>query len=252
MSAVHLLGYGVSSASLESCSHDMLAWILRGSHCKAASFFNPHSYAVAKSDQRFASALRASEWLLPDGVGVALACGAIARRPVARITGSDLFFRLNEDMNHVGGLRVFFIGSTPQVLGTICDKYSRQYPKIQIVGCHAPPFESDMSEQAFAACLQAISHAAPDVVYVGMTAPKQEVWIARAGLAMPAKVALGIGAVFDYYAGRRSRASALTRAFGLEWLVRLAADPLRMWRRTLVSAPLFVRDVLWERHEPHG
>lgn len=62
MSAVHLLGYGVSSASLESCSHDMLAWILRGSHCKAASFFNPHSYAVAKSDQRFASALRASTW----------------------------------------------------------------------------------------------------------------------------------------------------------------------------------------------
>lgn len=252
MSTVYLLGYGVSRASLETCSRDILAWILQGSHCKAASFFNPHSYAVSKANPRFASALRASQWLLPDGVGVALACGVIARRPVARITGSDLFFRLNEDMNRVGGLKVFFIGSTSQVLATIRDKYARQYPEVQIVGCHAPPFEADMSEQSFAACLQAISHASPDVVYVGMTAPKQEVFIARAGLAMPAKVALGIGAVFDYYAGRRSRASALTRAFGLEWLVRLAADPLRMWRRTLVSAPLFVRDVLWERHEPHG
>lgn len=248
MSAVKLLGYEVSGAPLQAICDDILAWVRQGSQCKAVSCLNPHSYAVAKYDHRFASALRASDWLLPDGVGVAMACGAIARRPFARVTGSDLFYRLNECMDRVGGLRVFFIGSTPEVLALILDRYAAQYPGVALVGCHAPPFEREMSEQALADCLQAVERAAPDVIYVGMTAPKQEVFIDRAREALPAKVAIGVGAVFDYYAGRRSRASAMTRALGLEWLVRLAAEPSRMWRRTLVSAPVFVRDVLWERH----
>lgn len=249
MSTVNLLGYEVSGASLDASCDDILAWVRQGSHCKAISCLNPHSYAVAKYDPRFASALRMSDWLLPDGVGVAMACGAIAGRPFPRITGSDLFSHLNERMDRVGGLKVFFIGSTTEVLGLIRGKYAAQYPGVALVGCHAPPFEGEMSERALADCIQAVARAAPDVIYVGMTAPKQEVFIARAREAFPAKVAIGIGAVFDYYAGQRTRASALTRALGLEWLARLAAEPSRMWRRTLVSAPLFVRDVLWARHE---
>jgi len=248
MSAVKLLGYEVSGASLQANCDNILAWVRHGTHCKAVSCLNPHSYAVAKYDPRFASALRTSDWLLPDGVGVAMACGAIAGRPFPRVTGSDLFFRLNDGMNRIGGLKVFFIGSTPEVLAVILDKYAAQYPGVTLVGGHAPPFEQEMSEQALADCIEAVAHAAPDVIYVGMTAPKQEVFIARAREALPAKLALGVGAVFDYYSGQRSRASAMTRALGLEWLVRLAAEPARMWRRTLVSAPLFVRDVLWERH----
>lgn len=249
MSSVHLMGYSVSSMPLQTCSAEILEWVRHGTHCKSISCLNPHSYAVAKYEPRFASALRTSDWLLPDGTGVALACGAITGRRLPRITGSDLFYRLSEDMNRVGDIKVFFIGSTPQVLARICEQYALQFPNVKVVGCHAPPFESEMSDRAFADCVRAVSLASPDVLYVGMTAPKQEIFIARARGALPVKAALGIGAVFDYYSGRRTRPSAWVRSLGLEWLARLAAEPSRMWRRTLVSAPVFVRDLLLQRHE---
>jgi N-acetylglucosaminyldiphosphoundecaprenol N-acetyl-beta-D-mannosaminyltransferase len=205
---------------------------------------NPHSLVVARGDTEFREALDAASAVVADGVGCKWGA-ALSGTPVGpRITGSDFFEAMMSSLNKARG-RAFFFGSSNEVLVKLVERVNRNFPQIT-AGTLSPPF-GQWSEEENSEMIDRILQFAPDVLWVGMTAPKQEKWVARNSARLPIPVIGSIGAVFDYYAGVTRRAPPWVCDLGLEWLYRLPREPKRLWRRTVVSAPLFLLLVLRDR-----
>jgi N-acetylglucosaminyldiphosphoundecaprenol N-acetyl-beta-D-mannosaminyltransferase len=202
--------------------------------------FNPHSYAVAKDSPSFESALKASTWLVPDGSGVLLASKILGAGIRVRITGSDVFRGLLDRLNNEGGRSVFFLGSTQETLEKIKRKMSIDYPNVQVAGVYSPPFQSAWSKEEVDQMVAAVNQAKPDVLWVAMTAPKQELWIFQNSERLDIRFAAAVGAAFDFYVGNIKRSPVVFQKLGLEWLPRFLQEPRRLWRRMFISAPVFM------------
>ncbi len=209
---------------------------------------NPHSLEVARADAAFAAALHAADLLVPDGVGMVLASRILGGRIRARVTGSDIFLGLNAALSARGGTSCFFLGSTDENLAAIRDRMAADFPGVRVAGVYSPPFRDEFTDADDAAMVAAVNAAAPDVLWVGMTALKQEKWLHR-NLAQleTVRFAAAVGAVFDFYTGRVRRSHPAFRRLGLEWLPRLLRQPRRLWRRNFVSNPRFLMRVIWQR-----
>lgn len=238
-----MLGYRVEARQLDACMVEILSWVRAGGRCRWLACMNPHSYVVARGDPAFASALRSADWLVPDGVGIVLASRILGGRISDRITGSDVFEGLHRRLDEAGGGRVFFLGASESTLVAIRERMARDHPSIEVVGTCSPPFRPAYSPAEVDAMVAAVNAASPDVLWVGLTAPKQEKWLHANAPRLEAPFAAAVGAVFDFYAGRVKRSHPWFQRAGLEWLPRLLQEPRRLWRRMLVSAPLFLLDV---------
>jgi len=197
---------------------------------------NPHSLVVAETDETFRRALQACSAVVADGSGVTFA-GRLLRIDVGpRITGTDFFLGMMRQLDRIGG-KAFFLGSVDPVLERVKQRLAREFPRVTVETL-SPPFGVWSAEQQ--ADVMAKIHASrPDVLWVGMTAPKQEKWIHAHAAECDVPVIGAIGAVFDYYAGTIRRAPQWICHLGFEWLYRLLGEPKRLWRRTLISGPQF-------------
>jgi len=225
----------------------MSDWIRSGSRLRWLACFNPHSYVVAKRNDDFGRALRDADWLIPDGVGVVLASRLIPPRIPDRITGWDVFHGVSAALANEEGRKVFFLGSTEATLSAIRERMARDYPALKVAGTYSPPFSTSYGDSEIDRIIEVVNSARPDVLWVGLTAPKQELLLHRIRDRLDVKFAGAIGAVFDFYAGNVRRSSRAFQRLGLEWLPRLVQEPRRLWRRMFVSAPIFVWDVVRER-----
>lgn len=212
-----------------------------------------YSYVVAQRDDYFAKALVNCDYLMPDGAGIVMACRWLKAKsqPKERIAGWDLFVfemqRLNENHNENGKRRVMFLGSSEKVLALIRERASMDYPNLEVV-TYSPPYKPEFSDEDNRAMIQAINEANPDLLWIGMTAPKQEKWTYRHWDELNIHCHCGtIGAVFDFYAGTASRAPRWWQEHSLEWLYRLLKEPRRMWRRYVIGNPLFLWNVMKEK-----
>ena len=203
---------------------------------------NPHSYCVAEKDADFKAALMASDVLLPDGVGIVWASKVLRNEKISKIAGYDMFLYLMEYLNDIQG-NCFFLGASQEALDLIQGKAAVAYPKISI-GSFSPPYKDAFSKEDSTEMCRQVNAFAPDVLFVGMTAPKQEKWVHAHKEALQADIICCIGAVFDFYAGTVHRPSAFWINNGLEWLPRFFKDPVRLAERNLVSTPKFVVEVL--------
>jgi len=242
-----IVGYPVYTGEPSSCVASVAEHVLDGKGMKWLACLNPHSYAVAREKPAFEAALRAADWLVPDGAGVVLASRLRGGTIRERVTGSDIFFGLHEALERAGRGRIFFLGSTEQTLAQIRAKMAVDYPHLEVVGTLSPPFKAEYSEAEIEDMISTVNRACPDVLWVGMTAPKQETWIHRVAPRLNVKFAAAIGAVFDFYTERVKRSSPVFQQLGLEWLPRLVQEPRRLWRRMFVSAPIFLRDAIFQR-----
>lgn len=243
----HILGFEVDSFPLAACVDSVFDSLLRSDRprvCTWMACLNPHSYAVALDDALFSQALKDANWLVPDGAGIVLASRFLGGAIRERVTGSDVFFGLHRRMNAAGGMSVFFLGATEETLHLIRARMALDYPGIRVAGTYSPPFKPDYSADELDGMFATINAAAPDVLWVGMTAPKQEKWIAQNLPRLNVRFAGAIGAVFDFYTGKVKRSHPVFQRLGLEWLPRLIQQPRRLWRRMFVSAPVFVWHVL--------
>lgn len=207
---------------------------------------NPHSLVVAQDDPDFQSALMQANLVVADGVGATTMARWAGVEIGPRITGTDYFQSILNRLQQRGWGRVFFFGSSQKVLDLIAKRFALEYPALTLCGTLSPPFGA-WSEDDNRRMVQAINDATPDVLWVGMTAPKQEKWVEANRRQLSARVIGSIGAVFDFYAGTYSRAPQWICTIGLEWAYRFMLEPRRMWRRNVVSAPKFVWLVL-SRH----
>jgi len=209
---------------------------------------NAHSYNIAQEDQLFADSLSKCDYLLPDGVSILLACKLLNLNDgsMQRCPGWDLFNTEMEKLNKVGG-SVMFMGSSEKVLGLIRENAKNDYPNLK-VHTYSPPFKKEFSDEDNKAIINEINSVNPDLLWIGMTAPKQEKWIYSHWNELDIHCHAGsIGAVFDFYAGTVTRAPLSWQKYGLEWLYRLLENPRRMWRRYILGNPLFIWNVLKER-----
>lgn len=202
------------------------------------SCLNPHSYVVSKSDLEFKNALAESDFLLPDGIGIVIAGLLLNGRLIPRFSGLDAFMHVMEIGNY-RRLKVFFLGSSEVVLSMIHDQVKKDFPMIEF-HCFSPPFTSSFSRSENSLILDKIREIDPDILCVGMTAPRQEKWVYCNRAFISARVVMNIGAVFDFYSGNKRTAPGFVQSIGLEWLFRLLNEPKRLWRRTLISGPIFI------------
>ena len=214
---------------------------------------NAHSYNSAKKDELFAEALIKGDYLIPDGASIVKACRWIKAksRPKERIAGWDLFEfemrRLNENQNeNQNKKRVMFMGSSEKVLELIRKKAAEVYPNIEVV-TYSPPYKPVFTDEDNRAIVEAINEANPDLLWIGMTAPKQEKWTYSHWNELNIHCHVGtIGAVFDFFAGTYKRAPQWWQDHSLEWLYRLLKEPKRMWRRYVLGNPLFLWNITLE------
>ncbi len=246
-----ILGYRITTMSIDACLRRILAWVeggaerpTRGSHRPCLT---PPSIEIARRDAAFSTALHEADLALPDGVGVLLASRILGGRIRQRITGSDIFWGLNSLLNARGGCSVFFLGATAETLARIAERMGRDYPNLRIAGVYSPPFREAFSAAENEAMVQAINAACPDVLWVGMTAPKQEKWVREHRDRLDVRFIGPVGAVFDFFIGRVQRSHPLFQRMGLEWLPRLLQEPRRLWRRNFVSNPSFLLRVIRAR-----
>ena len=209
---------------------------------------NAHSYNTARCDRLFAEALTRGDVLIPDGVSIVKACRWIQAksRPKERIAGWDLFAFEMERLERRGGT-VMFMGSSERVLDLITQKAAEAYPHLRVV-TYSPPYKPEFSEEDNRAIVEAINAARPDLLWIGMTAPKQEKWAYSHWSELDIHCHVGtIGAVFDFFAGTMARAPLWWQRHGLEWLYRLLREPRRMWRRYIIGNALFLWNIMDER-----
>lgn len=194
---------------------------------------NAFSYNNAQKDQLFAEALTKGDYLIPDGASIVKACRKIKAisQPKERIAGWDLFIT---EMNKATGT-VMFMGSSEKVLSLIRQRCASEYPHLNIV-TYSPPYKPEFSDEDNAAIINAINSANPDLLWIGMTAPKQEKWTYTHWSQLNIHCHVGtIGAVFDFFAGTAKRAPKWWQEHSLEWLYRLCIEPRRMWRRYIIG-----------------
>lgn len=239
---------------------------------------NAHSFNTAKKDKLFAEALTNGDALIPDGVSIVKACRMIKAKsqPKERIAGWDLFeFEMNK-LEQLGvrneecgennseldnsqsasadnsklkiqnskfrerPLTVMFMGSSQKVLDLIVKRAAEVYPHLKVV-TYSPPYKPEFSDEDNKAIIEAINAANPDLLWIGMTAPKQEKWTYTHWKELNIHCHVGtIGAVFDFFAGTVERAPMWWQRHGLEWLYRLLKEPKRMWRRYIIGNALFL------------
>ncbi len=206
---------------------------------------NAHSYNVALIDKDYAEALKKSDILLPDGISIVLAARLLNGIRFKKIAGEDLFFYEMNRLNKMGGT-CFFLGSKVTTLNQIYDRAKMDFPEVKVFG-FSPPYKSRFSDQETEEMISAINLRKPDVLFVGMTAPKQEKWAAENFSKIDTGHICCIGAVFDFYSGKYNRAPKWVIKIGLEWLFRFIQEPRRMWRRYLIGNPKFIWAVIKEK-----
>ena len=216
---------------------------------KMINTINAHSYNTALKDSLFADALMKCDALIPDGASIVKACKLLKAKsqPIERIAGWDLFVLEMERLNTNGGGVCFFMGSTNEVLSKIKERAATDFPNIEVKS-YSPPYKPQFSEEDNNLIISQINEVKPNLLWIGMTAPKQEKWVYENWDKLDIDCHVGtIGAVFDFYAGTVQRAPLWWQRNSLEWLYRLLKEPKRMWRRYLIGNSLFLYNVLREK-----
>jgi N-acetylglucosaminyldiphosphoundecaprenol N-acetyl-beta-D-mannosaminyltransferase len=209
---------------------------------------NAFSYNNARRDVLFEEALTKGDVLIPDGISIVRVCRFLKgkSRPKERIAGWDLFVYEMRKLNEKGG-KVMFLGSSEKVLTLIRQRAAKEYQNLEVV-TYSPPYKPQFTIEDDQNMIQAINEANPDLLWIGMTAPKQEKWAYANWDRLNIHCHVGtIGAVFDFFAGTYKRAPMVWQKFGLEWLYRLLKEPRRMWRRYVFGNTLFLMLVVREK-----
>ena len=230
------------------CSRNELAAIPEGK--TLINTIYAYSYVVAQKDDFFAEALTKGDYLMPDGAGIVKACKWLKAKsqPKERIAGWDLFMFEMQALNRkTTKSKVMFMGSSEKVLSLIRERAAIDFPNLEVV-TYSPPYKSKFSDEDNQAMINAINDANPDLLWIGMTAPKQEKWTYKHWNELNIHCHCGcIGAVFDFYAGTVKRAPLWWQEHSLEWLYRLLMEPRRMWRRYIIGNAKFLYYIYKER-----
>jgi len=236
----NVLGVGVSAINMGIALDQLGRWIANQER-QYVSVCTVHTIMECRRDDRLRRIVNAAGMTTPDGMPLVWLSRLAGQAHVARVYGPDLMLAEMEE-SVPRGHRHFFFGGGPGVAERLATAMRTRFPGVTIVGAFTPPMGT-----AEALCTEVIARtinaARPDIVWVGVSSPKQEFWMdcMRGSLAAP--VLIGVGAAFDFHTGSVRQAPRWMQRSGLEWLFRLLQEPRRLWRRYLVDNPWFLYEV---------
>jgi N-acetylglucosaminyldiphosphoundecaprenol N-acetyl-beta-D-mannosaminyltransferase len=235
--ATRVLGVPISTINMRVAVCTILDWV-KYRNAQYICVRDVHGIMLAQEDPALMEIHHGAGLITPDGMPLAWTLKARGYRDAGRVCGADLVAALCEASVPVG-TRHYLYGGKPGVAERMAHKLTQLFPGLQIIGFSTPPFRPLTPEEDMAAVAE-ISAMRPDVVWVGLSTPKQEYWMRDHVRRIPGATLVGIGAAFDFYAGDVKRAPRWMHGSGLEWLHRLISEPRRLWRRYLILAPKFV------------
>ncbi len=240
-----VLGVRVDAVQIDDAIATLETWIAERRGCRYVAVTGMHGISEARRDPGFRAALNEAGLVVADGMPLVWLGRLRGKKNMRRrVYGPELMIEFCR-RTAPRGYRHFFYGGKPGVAEELAAHLRQRCPGLNIVGTYTPPFRALTAEEqrAFAAVLQ---RSAPDVLWVGLSTPKQERWMQEASRRLDVPVLLGVGAAFDILSGRSRQAPRWMREHGLEWLFRLGQEPRRLWRRYLLHGPVFVASVLIE------
>jgi N-acetylglucosaminyldiphosphoundecaprenol N-acetyl-beta-D-mannosaminyltransferase len=234
---VDVLGVAVSATRIEDTLRVIAGWIARREpHYVCVS--GMHGVMECQQDEALRNIHNAAGLVTPDGMPLVWLCRMKGQRTTERVYGPDLMLALCERSQSLG-YRHFFYGASPEVLEALTARLCQRYPELQVAGTYAPPYRPlDAGEDL--AIVRRIQESRPDILWVGLSTPKQERWMADHVERLGVPVLIGVGAAFDFHSGFKRQAPRWMQRNGLEWFFRLLCEPRRLYRRYLTNIPLFM------------
>lgn len=251
MTTIPFLTYRLSNRGIHGDAQKALEMIESQKKGLFVSTINANSAVEASQDALFYEAQVNADLLIPDGFSIVLASRFCGQEIPERVSGYDFFWAFSQIAQQRKGISYFFLGSSETVLQLIQTRLEKDFPDIKLAGTYSPPFKPSFTEEDNQKMCEAINSSGANVLWVGMTAPKQEKWIHQNRHRLNVNFAAAIGAVFDFYAQTKSRAPVWVQKIGCEWLHRLLTEPKRVWRRYLINNPKFISLVFaWRFKKP--
>jgi N-acetylglucosaminyldiphosphoundecaprenol N-acetyl-beta-D-mannosaminyltransferase len=234
---VNVLGVGVSAIDMAIALARIEGWIASRQR-RYVCITGVHGVMESQRDPELRRIHNAAGLVTPDGMPLVWLLWAAGHRDADRVYGPDLMLAvLARSVQR--GYRHFFYGSSDVTLCRLQANLRARFPGLHIVGAQSPPFRT-LTAPEDAAVVEMINAARPDVVWVGLSTPKQERWMAEHRNCLEAPVFVGVGAALDFHAGVVRQAPRFMQRGGVEWLFRLAMEPRRLWRRYLRNNPAFL------------
>ena len=232
----HLFGIDIDSVDMRAAVSTVLSWCgePRPSACRYVVTPNVDHAVMIQSDPRLLDSYRDASLVLADGLPIVLASRLLRKRLPERVAGSDLVPALLAQAGSLSTgnrLKVFLLGAAPGVGDRAAGRIREKYPDVEVVGVLSPPLGFEKDDDENRRIYEAVAAAQPDVLVLGLGAPKQELWVHEHAPHLQAKVALCVGATIDFLAGHRQRAPRWMQSTGLEWLHRVLTEPRRLAKR---------------------
>lgn len=237
---IRLFNYEVDPLTMTEAVDQVLAWIgCRDRLCRYVVTPNVNHTVLLERHAGLRLAYRDAGLVLVDGMPLVLATRLLGHPVPQRVAGSDLVPRLLDEADRRGGMSLFLLGAGPGVAHRAARQLERRWPNCRVVGTNSPPvgFEHDNAHSE--AIISQIERARPDLLVVGLGAPKQELWVHAHRARLAVRAALCVGATIDFLAGEKRRAPGWMQRCGLEWLHRVATEPRRLATRYACDAWAF-------------
>ncbi len=233
---VNILGVGVSAINMNMAIETIDQWIIKRQR-NYVCITGVHGIIESQSDQRLQQIHNQAGLVTPDGMPLVWVSRLRNYRHVQRVYGPDLMSEVCRKSVSRGHCH-FLYGGAPGVPERLAKQLRTRFPGIRIVGTYSPPFRNVTPEKD-AEAVRRINDSKADIVWIGLSTPKQEYWMAAHLGQLDAPVMIGVGAAFDFLAGIKKQAPRWMQRSGLEWFYRLVTEPRRLWRRYLTIVPLF-------------
>lgn len=233
----NILGVGVDALNLPTAIKRVEGWI-DGKKPSYAIFRDAHGIMLCQQDQQLRRIHRNAGLVGPDGMPLVWLARWQNYRDVSRVYGPDFMLEFCQTTSRKR-YRHFFYGSTSETIERLVLRLRERVPDLQIAGSLAPLFR-ELTEDEDTAIVNAINAARPDIVWVGLSTPKQEYWVAEHRDRLMAPALMAVGAAFDFNSGKKPQAPAWMRNNGLEWAFRLCTEPRRLSRRYVRHMPAFI------------
>jgi N-acetylglucosaminyldiphosphoundecaprenol N-acetyl-beta-D-mannosaminyltransferase len=233
---VDVLGIHISVSDMDDTVETFDRWIADGErHLVCVSDMN--ALLCARADERLTELYNTAGLTLADGMPLVWAGKRAGFERMARVAGPDLLERVMAEAAERGWTQYFY-GGADGVAETLRDTFVARHPELRVAGVYSPPYRA-LSEAEDAEIVDRLNEAKPDIIWVGLGAPKQERWMAEHRDRLDAAILIGVGAAFDFHTGRLDRAPSWMQRSGLEWSYRLYKEPRRLWRRYVLGIPRF-------------
>lgn len=236
MGCRHILGMRVDTISLQRAAELVLGWA-KNARSRYVCLANVHMVMEAHDSVQFRDVVNGADLVTPDGMPLAWGLRLLGVPGQERVSGPELMLRVCEAAA-AEGVPVGLYGASQGTLEALCDNLQKRFPQIRVTYCYSPPFRP-LTPAEDEEITERINASGARILFVGLGCPKQERWMAVHRGRVRA-VMLGVGAAFDFHAGRVRKAPVWVQNIGMEWLFRLCMEPRRLWRRYLKHNPRFV------------